>query len=87
MEISEHSPTPLSTSPVTNTSDPPSRRKRFIAVLPGQPPAPSLVSAEKAAEIDPNGSVRLIRVPGAGHSMHRDAFERFVALVRDFVRV
>ncbi len=47
----------------------------------------SLVSAEKAAEIDPNGSVRLIRVPGAGHSMHRDAFERFVALVRDFVRV
>lgn len=45
----------------------------------------SLVSEEREVEIAANPSAtRFVRIPGAGHSMHRDAFDRFFDLVREF---
>lgn len=55
-------------------------------LLAADPELGSLVSAEMGAEAtEENGLVDFVLVEGAGHSMHRDSYDRFMALVRRFV--
>ncbi|MCP3994694.1 MAG: alpha/beta hydrolase [bacterium] len=55
-------------------------------VIGADPMLGSLVSEDKAIEMRTHrGSVRFARIPGAGHSMHRDTFDQFIELVRGFV--
>ena len=55
-------------------------------VIGADPVMGSLVSEEKAIELATDSStIQFARISGAGHSMHRDAFDEFVYLVREFV--
>ena len=53
-------------------------------IIAADPELGTLVSVEKAAQVDSTRPVRVMRIDGAGHSMHRDAFDRFIDLVRAF---
>lgn len=48
----------------------------------------SLMSEDREREaVESSADLRVVRIAGAGHSMHRDSFDDFVALVREFVVV
>jgi pimeloyl-ACP methyl ester carboxylesterase len=55
-------------------------------VIAADPEVGSLVSAEQEAQAASH-RLRVIRVTGAGHSVHRDAPEEFMALVAEFATV
>lgn len=55
-------------------------------VIGADPALGTLVSEEKALGLRAiTPPVRFARISGAGHTMHRDAFDQFVHLVREFV--
>jgi pimeloyl-ACP methyl ester carboxylesterase len=55
-------------------------------VIGADPAMGSLVSEERAIKLATGSSaIGFDRISGAGHSMHRDAFDQFVHLVRGFV--
>ncbi len=45
----------------------------------------SLVSADRESEAGATAALDVIRVPGAGHSVHRDAFDEFDTLLQGFL--
>lgn len=55
-----------------------------VLIVAADPELGTVVSPEKAAQTADTRQVRVVRLGGAGHSMHRDAFDRFVDLVLDF---
>ncbi len=57
-----------------------------LLLLAADPADGSLVSAEKGAEaVAANPNVEFVLVDGAGHSMHRDAYDRYWQLMRGFL--
>ena len=51
-------------------------------VIAADPEMGSLIAEEQEGQAA--GSLRVVRVPGAGHSVHRDAPEEFLTLVAEF---
>ncbi|MDJ0923138.1 MAG: alpha/beta hydrolase [Acidimicrobiia bacterium] len=57
-----------------------------LLLLGADPSLGTLVSPTKGAEAESeNDMIDFVSLEGAGHSMHRDAYDRFFALVRGFV--
>jgi len=55
-------------------------------IVAADPEEGALVSAANGAEATAsNPDLRFVLLPGAGHSMHRDAYDRFSLLVQEFV--
>jgi pimeloyl-ACP methyl ester carboxylesterase len=55
-------------------------------IVAADPELGSLVSRDKGLQAEEmNDRLRVVLLEGAGHSMHRDAYDRFVPLVREFV--
>jgi pimeloyl-ACP methyl ester carboxylesterase len=55
-------------------------------ILGADPELGSLVSAEQGAEAErSNDLIQFELLEGASHSMHRDSFDRYVAVVREFL--
>jgi pimeloyl-ACP methyl ester carboxylesterase len=55
-------------------------------IVAADPELGSLVSVEKEAEVG-RTAVQLERIPGAGHSIHRDAFDKFIDAVHRFLEL
>jgi pimeloyl-ACP methyl ester carboxylesterase len=57
-----------------------------LLLIAGEPRLGSMVNAEAASELMRHTNrARLIRIPGAGHSVHRDRYEQFMRLAREFL--
>lgn len=55
-------------------------------ILAADPELGSLVSAAKGAEaVGSNPLIRFARLEDASHSMHRDSFDRFAAIIREYL--
>lgn len=55
-------------------------------IVAADPELGSLVSKEKGVQAEAtNAHLRFVLLDGAAHSMHRDAYDRFMPLVREFV--
>lgn len=59
--------------------------QRPTLVVAGEVDLGSLIDATAGSWLDATAGIEFVRIPGAGHSVHRDQRERFSAAVREFL--